>query len=77
MIKFEATPRCPDSSAKENRFIPVTDYYQKPIPMKSHEKSQPLIQKRSRQYERDGMIKEVNDIIGELQCMLKPKVSDT
>lgn len=57
------------SVAKENRFVPYQendyqDIYQAPT----------LTQNRSRHYDRNGMLKEVNDIINELQVMLKPKI---
>lgn len=73
-IEFEPTPRCPDSSTKENRFIPVTDYIQKPILKNINEKPHEMKKKSSKKNDREGMMKEVNDIIGELQSMLKPRV---
>lgn len=36
--------------------------------------SKPLLETTPLDYDRNGMMKEVNDIIGELQTMLKPKI---
>lgn len=57
------------SVAKENRFIPYQENEYQDI-----YKAPTLTQSRSRQYDRNGMLKEVNDIINELQVMLKPKI---
>lgn len=61
------------SSSKENRFMPAEHYQEQPKNANKI-KTQAVIQTNSVNIERSNMMKEVNDIIGELQDMLRPRV---
>ena len=75
----------PDSCKNEDRCM-SQPYFKKSKPDKNQAKKANKAIKQtkspvdslkldsSRAYDRDGMMKEVNDIIGELQSMLKPKI---